>query len=55
MGAVVVYNFVLTRFLGLCIFFGVSKNLSASAGMGMAVTAVITLSSMFAWLVIILY
>ncbi|HWP97136.1 MAG TPA: RnfABCDGE type electron transport complex subunit A [Syntrophomonadaceae bacterium] len=51
MGAVVVNNFVLTRFLGLCIFFGVSKNLSASAGMGMAVTAVITLSSMFAWLV----
>ncbi|MEN6389838.1 MAG: RnfABCDGE type electron transport complex subunit A [Syntrophomonas sp.] len=51
MGAVVVNNFVLTRFLGLCIFFGVSKNFSASAGMGMAVTAVITLSSMFAWLV----
>lgn len=50
MGAVVVNNFVLTRFLGLCIFFGVSKNLSASGGMGMAVTAVITLSSLFAWL-----
>lgn len=51
MGAVIVNNFVLTRFLGLCIFFGVSKNLSASAGMGMAVTAVITISSIFAWLV----
>ena len=51
MGAVVVNNFVLTRFLGLCIFFGVSNSLNASAGMGMAVTAVITLSSMFAWLV----
>jgi len=51
MGAVIVNNFVLTRFLGLCIFFGVSKSLSASAGMGMAVTAVITLSSAFAWLV----
>lgn len=50
-GAVVVNNFVLTRFLGLCIFFGVSKSLSASAGMGMAVTAVITLSSIFAWAV----
>lgn len=50
-GAVVVNNFVLTKFLGLCIFFGVSKNLSASAGMGMAVTAVMTLSSMLAWLV----
>ena len=49
--AVVVNNFVLTRFLGLCIFFGVSKSLSASVGMGMAVTSVMTLSSMLAWLV----
>lgn len=49
--AVVVNNFVLTRFLGLCIFFGVSKNLNASIGMGMAVTSVITLSSMLAWAV----
>lgn len=49
--AVVVNNFVLTRFLGLCIFFGVSKNVNASVGMGMAVTSVITLSSMLAWAV----
>jgi len=49
--AVVVNNFVLTRFLGLCIFFGVSKNLNASIGMGMAVTSVMTLSSMLAWFV----
>ncbi|MBU2701863.1 electron transport complex protein RnfA [Sporomusaceae bacterium BoRhaA] len=49
MGAVIVNNFVLTRFLGLCIFFGVSKNLNASIGMGMAVTSVMTLSSMLAW------
>jgi electron transport complex protein RnfA len=51
MSAVIVNNFVLTRFLGLCIFFGVSKDFDASVGMGMAVTAVITLSSLFAWLV----
>ena len=51
MGAVLVNNFVLTRFLGLCIFFGVSKNLNASMGMGMAVTAVMTMSSILAWLV----
>ena len=44
-------NFVLTQFLGLCIFFGVSKNLNASIGMGMAVTSVMTLSSMLAWVV----
>ncbi len=49
--AVVVNNFVLTRFLGLCIFFGVSNNLSASVGMGMAVTSVMTLSSALAWTV----
>lgn len=48
---VLVNNFVLTRFLGLCIFFGVSKNLSASVGMGMAVTSVMTLSSILAWVV----
>ncbi|MGL5311626.1 MAG: electron transport complex protein RnfA [Peptostreptococcaceae bacterium] len=48
---VLVNNYVLTRFLGLCIFFGVSKNLSASVGMGMAVTSVMTLSTMLAWLV----
>ncbi|EHI99369.1 MULTISPECIES: RnfABCDGE type electron transport complex subunit A [unclassified Clostridium] len=50
-GAVLVNNFVLTKFLGLCIFFGVSKSLNASIGMGMAVTSVITLSSMLAWVV----
>ena len=49
--AVIVNNFVLTRFLGLCIFFGVSNDFDASVGMGFAVTAVITLSSTFAWLV----
>ncbi len=49
--AVLVNNFVLTRFLGLCIFFGVSKSLDASIGMGMAVTSVMTLSSILAWLV----
>lgn len=50
-GAVLINNFVLTKFLGLCIFFGVSKNLNASIGMGFAVTSVITLSTMLAWLV----
>ena len=51
LSAAVVNNFVLSRFLGLCIFFGVSKKLDASIGMGMAVTSVITLSSMLAWVV----
>jgi len=51
MGAVIVNNFVLTRFLGLCIFFGVSKSLSASVGMGMAVASILTVSSALAWIV----
>ena len=46
-GAVLINNFVLTKFLGLCIFFGVSKNLNASIGMGFAVTSVITLDLTF--------
>lgn len=50
-GTVLVNNFVLTKFVGLCIFFGVSKSLNASIGMGMAVTSVITLSSALAWVV----
>ena len=50
-GAVLINNFVLTKFLGLCIFFGISKNLNASVAMGMAVTSVMTMSSMLAWLV----
>ncbi|MBP2653273.1 MAG: rnfA [Firmicutes bacterium] len=49
MGAVIVNNFVLTRFLGLCIFFGVSKSLDASIGMGMAVASILTASSALAW------
>jgi electron transport complex protein RnfA len=51
MSAAVVNNFVLTRFLGLCIFFGVSKNLSSSASMGVAIISVMTMSSMIAWVV----
>lgn len=49
--SVLINNFILTRFLGLCIFFGVSKNVNAAAGMGVAVTAVMTLSSMCCWVV----
>jgi electron transport complex protein RnfA len=48
---VLINNFVLSRFLGLCIFFGVSKNLNASLSMGMAVTAVMTLTAILSWFV----
>ena len=50
-GTVIVNNFVLSRFLGLCIFFGVSKNLNASLSMGMAVTAVMTLTAIMSWFI----
>jgi electron transport complex protein RnfA len=51
LSAVLINNFVLTRFLGLCIFFGVSNSLEASVGMGVAVTAVMVVASLLGWLV----
>jgi electron transport complex protein RnfA len=50
-GAILVSNIVLTRFLGLCPFFGVSTKLKNAAMMGLAVTFVMTVSSILAWLV----
>ena len=44
-GAVLVNNFVLTRFLGICPFLGVSKRLDTALGMGGAVTVVMALAS----------
>ena len=41
-GTVLVNNFVLVRFLGLCPFMGVSRNLEAAAGMSLATTFVLT-------------
>ena len=49
-GTVLVNNFVLTRFLGLCPFMGVSRNLDAALGMSLATAFVLTLSSGTAWL-----
>jgi len=42
---ILVHNFILTRFLGLCPFIGVSKRTSSAFGMGMAVTFVMTMAS----------
>jgi Na+-translocating ferredoxin:NAD+ oxidoreductase subunit A len=50
-GTVLVNNFVLVKFLGLCPFMGVSKKLDAAIGMGMATTFVLTLSAICTWLV----
>ncbi|MCK4402062.1 electron transport complex subunit RsxA [bacterium] len=51
LSAVLVNNYVLNRFLGICPFLGVSKNSSAAFGMGMAVIFVMTIASMAAWLI----
>jgi electron transport complex protein RnfA len=48
---VLVNNFVLVKFLGLCPFMGVSKKLESAIGMGLATTFVITLSNICSWVV----
>ena len=48
---VLVNNFVLVKFLGLCPFMGVSRKLETAAGMGLATTFVLTLSSVASYLI----
>ncbi|BDU49699.1 electron transport complex subunit RsxA [Haliovirga abyssi] len=50
-GSIFINNFIFSRFLGLCPFMGVSKKISSSVGMGMAVTFVMTLASSVTWVV----
>ncbi len=47
---VLVNNFVLVKFLGLCPFMGVSRKLETAMGMGLATTFVLTLSSVCTYL-----
>ena len=49
MTSVLVNNYVLTKFLGICPFLGVSKKLSQATGMGIAVTFVMLLSTTVTW------
>ncbi len=49
LSSVLVDNYVLARFLGICPFLGVSKKLDQAAGMGVAVTAVMLLASAVTW------
>ncbi|MBQ7306353.1 MAG: electron transport complex subunit RsxA, partial [Clostridia bacterium] len=48
-GSLLVNNFVMNKFLGICPFLGVSKKFDTALGMGMAVTFVMTLASFVAW------
>ncbi|MBU3840366.1 MAG: RnfABCDGE type electron transport complex subunit A [Candidatus Ruminococcus intestinipullorum] len=50
-GSAFVNNVVLSQFLGICPFLGVSKNVKTAAGMGGAVIFVITISSFFTGLI----
>jgi electron transport complex protein RnfA len=49
--AIFVNNFVLARFLGICPFLGVSKNVETALGMGMAVTFVMTVATVVTWFI----
>lgn len=48
---VFVNNFILSRFLGLCSFIGISKKTGPSVSMGLAVTFVTTMASVITWLI----
>jgi len=45
------HNFILSRFLGCCPFLGVSRKVETAASMGLAVTFVMGLASLFSWMV----
>lgn len=49
MSVILVDNFVLAKFLGICPFLGVSKKLDSAVGMGVAVTFVMVLSTVVTW------
>ena len=49
-GAILVNNVLLSQFLGICSFIGVSKKKSSALGMGVAVLFVLILSSLVTWL-----
>jgi electron transport complex protein RnfA len=48
---ILVNNFVLVKFLGLCPFMGVSRKLETAMGMALATTFVLTLSAVFSYLI----
>ena len=49
-GAILVNNVLLSQFLGICSFVGVSKKKSSSLGMGLAVLFVLVISSLVTWM-----
>ncbi|MCL2380916.1 MAG: RnfABCDGE type electron transport complex subunit A [Treponema sp.] len=49
MGTVLINNYVLNRFLGICPFLGVTKELKNSVGMGLAIIFVMVFATAFTW------
>ena len=49
LGAVLVNNFIVAQFLGICPFMGVSKKIETASGMGLAVIFVMGLASAICW------
>ena len=49
LSSVLVNNYVLSRFLGICPFLGVSKKLNQASGMGLSVTLVMLLATAVTW------
>ena len=49
LSSVLVDNYVLSRFLGICPFLGVSKKLDQATGMGIAVTVVMLIATAATW------
>ena len=50
-GGVLVNNYVMSQFLGICPFLGVSKKVETAMGMGMAVTFVMALAALFTYFI----
>lgn len=50
LASIFVNNFVMSKFLGICPFLGVSKKIETAIGMGMAVTFVMVLASIITWM-----
>lgn len=48
-GAMLVYNFILIRFIGLCPFFGISNRLETSIGMSVSVIFVMVMATSVCW------
>ena len=48
-GAMLIQNFVFTKYLGLCVFFGTSQKKSTAVGMGITFTIVMVVSALMSW------